>query len=71
MLLLEGETNLASCWAAPGSLCSQPSGRNVCLTEPVLTWPLEGGVPMNSAMLGEMQAFSTFFLPFYQPLKTE
>ena len=68
---LKGKLTLLPAGQQPRSLCSQPSGRNVCLTEPVLTWPLEGGVPMNSAMLGEMQAFLTFFLPFYQPLKTE
>ena len=68
---LKGKLTLLPAGQQPGSLYSQPSGRNVCLTEPVLTWPLEGGAPMNSAMLGEMQAFSTFFLPFYQPLKTE
>ena len=68
---LKGKLTSVANRLQPWSLCGQHSRRNVCLTEPVLTWPLEGGALMNSAMLGEMQAFSTFFLPFYQPLKTE
>ena len=55
----------------PRGLCSQRSRRNLRLTEPELTWPLEGGALMNSATLGDMQALSTLVLSFYQPLKTE
>ena len=68
---LKGKLTSVANRLQPWSLCSQHSRRNVCLTEPVLTWPLEGGALMNSAMLGEMPTFSTFVLPFYQPLRTE
>lgn len=71
MLLLEGETNLASCWAAAREPLQSAFPQKRSLKGARITWPLEGGALMNSATLGEMQEFSTFVLSFYQPLKAE
>ena len=68
---LTGKLTLLPAGLQPQGLCSQRSRRNLRLTEPELTWPLEGGALMNSATLGDMQALSTLVLSFYQPLKTE
>ena len=68
---MTGTLTLLPAGLQPLGLCSQRSRRNLCLTEPGLTWPLEGGALMNSATLGDMQALSTLVLSYYQPLQTE
>ena len=50
---LKGKLTSVANRLQPRSLCSQHSRRNVRLTEPILTWPLEGGALINSAMLGD------------------